>query len=188
MLYGDEMTQAYMVYYKRNENKCSLGGGDKITDKQKKFAEEYVQCLNATKAYMKIYGTKNEKNASARGSRLKKNAEVGAYIRKMINDASYDAAVETRKILELLSAIAFTSPADFATITNEGGKQKIQWRDIEKLPEDVKKAIAVIKNTPSGISIETLDRMKAIDMLMRYLGIKPEGGAVIIEGEGELEE
>ena len=89
--------------------------------------------------------------------------------------------------MELLAAIAFTSPADFAKIITEDGKQRLLWQDFEDLPEDVKKAVAVIKNTPSGIAVETLDRMKAIDMLLKYMGIsKEKSEGVVIEGEGEI--
>lgn len=100
-----------------------------------------------------------------------------------------DKITDKQKVLELLEAIAFTSPAYFAKIANDSQKQKIVWQDIESLPDEVKKAIAVIKNTPSGIAIETLDRMKAIDLLMKYMGMSKSGeGGVLIEGEGELEE
>ncbi len=159
-----------------------------ITEKQRVFADEFVKCLNATEAYMKAYGTKDKKQAGNRGSLLRKKPEINEYIQKRIEKASKRAELEAEKVLELLAAIAFTSPADFARIDTEDGKQKLLWQDIESLPEDVRKAIAVIKNTPSGIAIETLDRMKAIDMLMKYMGIKNEKAeGVVIEGEEEIE-
>ena len=152
------------------------------------FADEYVKCLNATEAYIKAYGTKDRIQAGKRGSLLTKKPEIKEYIQKRIEKVSKKAGVEAEKVLELLAAIAFTSPADFARIDTEGGKQKLLWQEIESLPEDVRKAIAVIKNTPSGIAIETLDRLKAIDMLLKYMGIKNEGeSGVVIEGEGEIE-
>lgn len=166
-----------------------MRGGDIITGKQRAFADEYVKCLNATKAYMKVYGTKDKKLAGNYGSRLKSKKEVKEYIQKRIERVSKKAEIEAEKVMELLAAIAFTSPADFARIDTEGGKQRLLWQDVESLPEDVKKAIAVIKNTPSGIAIETLDRMKAIDMLMKYMGIKNEGAeGVVIAGEGSIED
>lgn len=164
-------------------------GGDTITEKQKKFADAYIKCLNATEAYMEAYGAENRAQAARRGCRLKKNAEVKEYIEKELEEIHLRAKVDAKKVLELLAAIAFTSPAHFVKFENEGGKQKIVWKDVETLPEEVKRAIAVIKNTPSGIAIETLDRMKAIDLLMKYMGIdKQTGGGVVFEGEDEIEE
>lgn len=138
---------------------------------------------------MKAYGTKSKKMAANRGSILKNKPEIKEYIEKRVEEISQSARVDATKLLELLAAIAYTSPADFVKIVTEGGKQKIVWKDVDTLPEDVKKAIAVIKNTPSGIVIETLDRMKAIEQLMKYMGINKDGGSgVVIEGERYIEE
>lgn len=138
---------------------------------------------------MEAFGVEDKLQAAKRASKLKNKPEIKKYIEEELEKISRKAKVDAQKVLELLAAIAFTSPADFAKISDEGGKQRIVWRDVDALPEDVKRAIAVIKNTPSGISIETLDRMKAIDLLMKYMGIdrKDEGG-VVFEGEGEIEE
>ncbi len=107
------------------------------------------------------------------------NSEGGGKI-KRINE---------KKVIELLAAMAFTSPAALVSIVEENDKQKIKWKSFEELPEDVKAAIANIKSTPSGINIETIDRLKAVDMLLKHLGIKGKDvKKVIITGESDLEE
>ena len=176
-----------MCYIKNRENKCSLSGksegGDTITEKEIKFAQAYIKSGNATDAYVQIFGENNRRVAANKACRLKKSPQVKEYIDQRLIDTD---TTNSDKVIKLLEAIAFTSPADFAKITTEGGKQKIVWQDIELLPEEVKKAIAVIKNTPSGIVIETLDRMKAIDLLIKHTEAKVEqGGGVIIEGSVE---
>ena len=76
-----------------------------------------------------------------------------------------------------------------AVIEEENEKQKIRWKSFDELPSNVKAAIATIKNTPSGIAIETIDRLKAIDMLLKHIGIKDKDDKkVVINGEGEIEE
>ncbi len=163
-------------------------GGDRITDKQKKFADAYIREPNATKAYMEAYGVENRSVASKKASALKKNPVVSEYIKNALSEASESAKVDAEKVLELLADIAFTSPAAFARIIDDGGKQKIVWKDIARLPDEVKNAIATVKNTPGGILVETLDRMKAIDLLMKYMGLDKSGdGGVVFEGEKELE-
>lgn len=88
-----------------------------------------------------------------------------------------------------MAAMAFTSPAELVDVVEENNKQKIKWKSFDELPEDVKAAISTIKNTPSGINIETIDRLKAVDMLLKHLGIKRKDiNKVIISGECELEE
>ncbi|MGM9552564.1 MAG: terminase small subunit [Clostridia bacterium] len=97
--------------------------------------------------------------------------------------------ISKKKIIELLGAFAFTSPADLADIVYENEKQKIRWKSFDELPDDIKKAITTIKTTPSGINIETVDRLKATELLMKYLGIKSEEAKkVVIFGEEDLEE
>lgn len=97
--------------------------------------------------------------------------------------------VSEKKVVDLLSTIAFTSPASLAMIVEEGEKQKIKWKNFDQLPEDVRLAISEIKNTPSGINVETIDRLKAIEILLKHLGIKNKDvKKVVIMGEGELEE
>ena len=52
-----------------------------MTDKQQKFADEYIIDCNATRAYMAAYpNIKKESAARANGSRLLTNANVRAYI------------------------------------------------------------------------------------------------------------
>lgn len=92
-------------------------------------------------------------------------------------------------MLEFLAAAAFTSPAQLADIVEEDGKQKIRWKSFDELTDEVKAAVSILKNTPSGINVETLDRLKAADMLMKHLKITDKGeGCVVIEGEDKLEE
>lgn len=52
-----------------------------LSDKQKKFADEYLLTLNASEAYRKAgYTTGNDKAVAASASRLLANAKVKAYI------------------------------------------------------------------------------------------------------------
>ena len=160
-------------------------GGDRITDNQKKFAEIYLETRNATEAYSEVYGTKDRDAAGRRACTLLKKKEIKDYVERERKFRE----IGKRKIIELLSAVAFTSPAALAEIVEEGGKQKIRWKSFDELDDEVKAAIAVVKNTPSGISVETLDRLKATDLLMKYLDTDAnEADGVIIEGEGDIEE
>ncbi len=167
----------------------SIEGGDRITDRQKKFAEEYVKLLDGGKAYMAAgYNCSSRKRAIDHAARLKKNPEVKEYINTLFKKARKRNEIDMDRIIALLGAVAFSSPADMGKIVEENGEQKFVWKDTDELEEDVRRAIAIIKNTKCGIEIETLDRLKAIDMLLKHLGMDQNAeGGVIISGENELE-
>ena len=162
-----------------------LKGGDRITDKQKIFARLYAICDNAAEAYAQAFGLKDRDQASKRGRELLKRDEITDFVKREKKLRELDRG----KVIELLAAVAFTSPASLAEIVEEGGKQKIRWKNFDELPEEVKAAVAVIKNTPSGINVETLDRLKATDLLLKHLRLRDdETDGVVIEGEREIEE
>ncbi len=134
------------------------------------------------------YNCSNKKIASDNASKLRKNPEVKEYIDTLFKKARKRNEIDTDRIIALLGAVAFSSPADMGKIVEENGEQRFVWKDTDELEEDVRKAIAIIKNTKSGIEIETLDRLKAIDMLLKHLGMDQNNeGGVIISGENELE-
>ncbi len=134
------------------------------------------------------YSFSNRKLASDYASKLKRNPEIREYIDTLFKKARKRNEIDIDRIIALLGAVAFSSPADMGKIVEENGEQKFVWKDTDELDEDVRKAIAIIKNTKCGIEIETLDRLKAIDMLLKHLGMDQNSeGGVIISGENELE-
>ncbi len=134
------------------------------------------------------YNCSSNKTAAKYAARLKRNPEVKEYIDTLFKKARKRNEIDTDRIIALLGAVAFSSPADMGKIVEENGEQKFVWKDTDELEEDVRKAIAIIKNTKCGIEIETLDRLKAIDMLLKHLGMDQNAeGGVVISGENELE-
>lgn len=52
----------------------------RLTEKNKRFAEEYIKCYNATKAYNIAYQNDNMATCNAQGYRVLKNPAVKQYI------------------------------------------------------------------------------------------------------------
>lgn len=75
----------------------------KLTEKQKRFSDEYLVDLNATRSYKKAYpNVKKDEVAAVNGNRLLRNANVKAYIEqqlKKIEDKSIADATEVMKYL-----------------------------------------------------------------------------------------
>ena len=154
---------------------------NKLTPKQKLFIEEYLIDLNATRAYKVAYPnvTKDETAAQA-GSRMLRNVKVQEKIAERMRDREIRTEITQDKVLKELAAIAFANGSDFARVVTKTGFNKqgkeVQYQDVEleetdQLPEEKKKAIAGIKMGKNGIEVSTCDKVKALELLGRHLGM-----------------
>lgn len=160
-----------------------------LTDKQKLFADEYLIDLNATRAYKAVYkNCKNDETARANGSRLLTNANVAEYINQRMKDREMRTEITQDKVLAELAAIAFAKGSDFAKVVDEPmisngkyvvdpdtGKVKtirlVEVFPTDKIPAEKQKAIAGIKEGKYGIEVATCDKVKALELLGRHLGM-----------------
>lgn len=77
-----------------------------MTDKQKRFADEYLIDCNATRAYKAAYPhVKNDTTASALGSRMLGNANVKAYIEAKLEELSSKKIADAQEVMEYLTAV-----------------------------------------------------------------------------------
>lgn len=160
----------------------------KLTEKQKIFVNEYLIDLNATRAYKSAYKScKKDETAAVNGNRMLRNAKVKEYINKRMKEREIRTEITQDKVLQELAMIAFSNGTDFAKVVekpiilngipvlDEEGNQRT-YRDVEleltdNLPMNKKKAITAIKNTKFGIAIETADKVKALELLGKHLGM-----------------
>ena len=78
-----------------------------MTDRQQKFADEYIIDCNATRAYKAAYPmVKKDAAAAASGSRLLKDAKIKAYIEEKL------AEISSRKTAEAAEAKIIEKPPD----------------------------------------------------------------------------
>lgn len=142
---------------------------NKLTSKQKIFCDEYLIDLNATRAYKKAYpSVKKDETAAVNGNRLLRNAKVKEYIDKRMKDREKRTEITQDMVLKELAAIAFSNGADFAKVTEDN---MVHIVPTDELPIDKKKAISAIKETKFGINIETCDKVKALELLGKHLGM-----------------
>ena len=77
-----------------------------MTDKQKRFADEYIIDLNATRAYRVVYkNIKSDETARANGSRLLTNANVRAYIDEQLAKIHNEKTADAQEVLEYLTSV-----------------------------------------------------------------------------------
>lgn len=153
----------------------------KMTDAQCRFADEYLIDLNATRAYKSAYPrvTKDSTAAQA-GSRMLRNVKVENYINKKREKLQNKLEINQENILKELAAIAFSNGSDFAELIvnqrhDDSGKL-LEYYDVKLKPtasldEYKKKALSGIKYGKYGIEVSSYDKVRALELLGKHLGI-----------------
>ncbi|MBP3272596.1 MAG: terminase small subunit [Ruminococcus sp.] len=142
----------------------------KLTEKQKRFCEEYLIDLNATQAAIRA-GYK-EKTAYAQGQRLLKKVEAQEYLQELMNERSKRTEITADRVLRELAAIAFSDRTELAQVGERG---EVNLTPTEKLPDEVKKIIAGIEEGKYGTKVTTYDKVKALELLGKHLGLFTAG-------------
>lgn len=77
-----------------------------MTEKQQKFADEYIISLNATQAYKTAYpSVKKNSTAKSAGSRMLTNVNVRKYIDKRMEELKSEKVADQREIMEYLTSV-----------------------------------------------------------------------------------
>lgn len=92
-----------------------LSNQQSTNDRWKQFCFQYLQCYNATQAYMKVYNCDYD-TALASGSRLLGNVKVKKYISKVRNEQSNELYVSVKDILKQELKIAYGNIGDYLTV------------------------------------------------------------------------
>lgn len=164
-----------------------------LSNNQKLFCQEYLKSgMNGTKAYLKVYSKscKKEETARVNASRLLTNANILEYIEELQNKVEEKAVVSIEDIVNELSIIAFGDRTEIAKVCSEnildpetnrvlGVRTHLDITDTDKLSDNAKKIVSGYKLTQAGISVESCDKMKALELLGKYLGMFKDDGTTI---------
>lgn len=164
----------------------------KLTEKQKLFCDEYLIDLNITRAYKAAYPScKSDEAAASNGNRLIRNDKVKEYIAERIKEREQRTEITQDQVLKELAKIAFADITDFVEIVEETKEhtyvdefgdfetrktsvKEVEIKTTKDIPQDKLGAIASIKQGANGIEIKTNDKVKALELLGKHLGMFTE--------------
>ncbi|HZK34564.1 MAG TPA: terminase small subunit [Bacillota bacterium] len=155
-----------------------------MTENQKRFADEYLIDLNATRAYKAAYKsvTKDE-TAAQSGSRLLRNVNVRVYIDKKMAAREERTEITQDKVLKELAKIGFADLKDY--LEYKTAKTVVEYGDNGKPVIDYKQIVNVIDSKEVDTSViqevsiakdgtfkfKLYDKQKALDSIGKHLGM-----------------
>lgn len=155
-----------------------------MNERQEIFIREYLKDFNGTRAYKVAYPScKKDETARVNASKLLTNTNIQEAIQKQANKQLEKIEIDVNDILKELKAIAFTDRTKISSVKNQklledDGREYYEpivvFEDTANLDEETKKVIAGYKKTQSGFAIETYDKIKALELLGKYLGMFTE--------------
>lgn len=169
----------------------------KLTPKQKRFVAEYLVDLNATQAA--IRAGYSEKRASEIGYQLLQKTTVQAAIQAAMADREKRTGVTQDWVVQELYKIAHADRGGIAKVI--GGGSAVELTDTDELDDEQRAALVGVEETKFGIKVTTCDKLKALELLGRHLGMftdKQEiSGSIgvsmeryleLLEAQGEVQE
>ena len=150
----------------------------KLTEKQKRFIDEYLIDLNATRAYKSAYPScKKEETANVNASRLLRNAKVVEYKDKRMKDREQRTEITQDRVLKEYAKLAFFDPRK---LFNSDGSPK----DITDLDDETAAALAGldVMEVYEGVGenreftgyckkYKLADKKGTLDSIARHLGM-----------------
>lgn len=108
-----------------------------MTDKQRRFADEYIIDCNATRAYKAAYPhVKNDATASAAGTRMLGNVNVKSYIEAKLEELSSKKIADAQEVMEYLTAVMRGESAASVVVIEGCGDGCSEAKVIDKPPDE----------------------------------------------------
>ena len=171
----------------------------KLTAKQIRFVDEYLVDFNGTQAA--IRAGYSEKTAAATAARLLRNVNIQNEISRRQKDLQKRTEVTQERVVMELARVAFADATDFVQvetrIINRGDIEVpielAVHKETAELSADQRAAIASIKQGANGVEIKLHDKIKALELLGRHIGMfndklslsGADGGPLTFRWEGK---
>lgn len=111
-----------------------------MTDKQRKFCDEYLIDCNATRAYRKAYpNVKKDSSAAVCAAKLLRIAKVQEYINKQLEKISSEKIADAKEVMEYLTSVLRGESQSEIIVIEGTGDGCSDARRMNKAPDEKEK-------------------------------------------------
>ena len=149
-----------------------------MTEAQKRFCDEYLIDLNATRAYKVAYpNCKKDHSARTNGYMLLTKTDIQTYIEEAKKEREERTKITQDMVLKELAKIAFFNPKNIF-------KENNTLKDVIDLDDDIASVMTSVETFEefdgygddrekigNTTKVKLADKMKALEMLGRHLGM-----------------
>lgn len=145
----------------------------RLTEKQEKFCQYYIDTGNASEAYRMAYNTEkmqpNSINVEACNLlNEKKNPKISIRINEIRAERAAASQVKRETVQQVLMDIVTSDPNDLYTIDPKSGK--IKMKSPNQLPKRARNALKKIKNNRGVVEYEFNGKVEAARLLGAWNG------------------
>lgn len=153
-----------------------------MTNKQKRFVEEYLIDLNATQAA--IRAGYSPRTANEQGTRLLANVSIQEAIAKAMAERSRRTGISQDRVILELARIAFVNASDVidpedASVLAGAARDDLACIQVVKVKQSNSE-----KGEMTEREVKLADKLRALELLGKHLGMFEQKGAVPA-GNGE---
>lgn len=111
-----------------------------MTEKQKRFCDEYLIDCNTTRAYKTVYqNVKSDEVARKAGSRLLTNVDVKNYIAEQMEKIHNEKTADAQEVIEYLTSVLRGESTAQEIVVEGTGDGCSEARTMEKAPSEKEK-------------------------------------------------
>lgn len=141
----------------------------KLSVKQEKFCNYYIECGNASEAYRSAYPNSKkwaDKTVWERASVLLKNNKVSARVKELQEELKKKSDITKEEVLNMLRSFMYADIRNFLTIKDGN----VTFKDSEDWTDEMAMQVESVKQGKEGIEIKLNGRTWTIQRLCKMLG------------------
>ena len=140
----------------------------KLSVKQEKFCNYYIECGNASEAYRRAYSCSNMKDESInrKAIELLNNGKITARVKELQEELKRKSDITKEEVLNMLKSFMYADIRNFLTIKNGN----VIFKDSEDWTDEMAMQVESVKQGKEGIEIKLNGRRWTIQRICKMLG------------------